>query len=76
MPSKKDENRVELLQGTLDMLILRTLQWGPQHGHSIGQAIRHELRQIFCKSSADLCIPRCIGWNRRDGLYPSGRLQI
>ena len=34
------KNRVELLQGTLDMLILRTLQWGPQHGHGIGQAIR------------------------------------
>jgi len=31
---------VELLQGTLDMLILRTLKWGPQHGHGIGQAIR------------------------------------
>src|SRR5215831_21290905 len=29
-----------LLQGTLDMLILRTLQRGPQHGHGIGQAIR------------------------------------
>src|SRR6266446_7554423 len=34
------KNRIELLQGTLDMLILRTLQWGPQHGHGIGQAIR------------------------------------
>ena len=33
-------NRIELLQGTLDMLILRTLQWGHQHGHGIGQAIR------------------------------------
>jgi transcriptional regulator len=33
-------NRIELLQGTLDMLILRTLQWGPQHGHGIAQAIR------------------------------------
>lgn len=33
-------NRIELLQGTLDMLILRTLQWGPQHGHGIGQALR------------------------------------
>jgi PadR family transcriptional regulator, regulatory protein PadR len=32
--------RLELLQGTLDMLILRTLQWGPHHGHGIGQAIR------------------------------------
>jgi len=34
------KNRIELLQGTLDMLILKTLQWGPQHGHGIGQAIR------------------------------------
>jgi transcriptional regulator len=34
------ENRIELIQGTLDMLILRTLQWGPQHGHGIGVAIR------------------------------------
>ena len=34
------QNRVELLQGTLDMLILRTLQWGPQHGYGIVQAIR------------------------------------
>ena len=35
-----DDKRLDLLQGTLDMLILRTLQWGPQHGHGIGQAIR------------------------------------
>jgi len=34
------KNRVELLQGTLDMLILRTLQWGPQHGYGIVQALR------------------------------------
>src|SRR5688500_1132667 len=32
--------RVDLLQGTLDMLILRTLRFGPQHGHGIGVAIR------------------------------------
>ena len=32
--------KLEVLQGTLDLLILRTLQWGPQHGHGIGQAIR------------------------------------
>src|SRR5712675_3523192 len=31
--------RIELLQGTLDMLILRTLQWGAQHGYGISQAI-------------------------------------
>jgi PadR family transcriptional regulator PadR len=34
------KNRIELLQGTLDMLILTTLQWGPRHGHGIGQSIR------------------------------------
>jgi PadR family transcriptional regulator, regulatory protein PadR len=38
--AKIDDGRLELLQGTLDMLVLRTLQWGPQHGHGIGQAIR------------------------------------
>jgi transcriptional regulator len=40
MPKPPDDQRLELLQGTLDMLILRTLRWGPQHGHGIGQAIR------------------------------------
>jgi PadR family transcriptional regulator, regulatory protein PadR len=34
------KNRIELLQGTLDMLILQTLQWGAQHGYGISQAIR------------------------------------
>ena len=41
MPKREPyRNRIEILQGTLDMLILRTLQWGPQHGHGIGQALR------------------------------------
>ena len=35
------QNRIELLQGTLDLLILQTLQWGPQHGYGISQAIRN-----------------------------------
>lgn len=42
MPKSSDDPRLELLQGTLDMLILRTLQWGAQHGHGIGQAIRQQ----------------------------------
>jgi transcriptional regulator len=33
-------NRIEILQGTLDLLVLQTLQWGPQHGYGISQAIR------------------------------------
>src|SRR5437763_17020614 len=48
---------IELLQGTLDMLILRTLQWGPQHGHGVGQAIR--------QGSADLLLIE------RGSLYPA-----
>src|SRR3954468_6732815 len=44
---EKLENRVELVQGTLDMLILRTLQWGPQHGHGIGVAIRASSDEVL-----------------------------
>jgi transcriptional regulator len=41
MPGKESyQNRIELLQGTLDLLILQTLLWGPQHGYGISQAIR------------------------------------
>lgn len=34
------QNRVELLQGTLDMIVLQALLWGPRHGYAISQAIR------------------------------------
>ena len=40
MPPARYQNRIELLQGTLDLLILQTLQWGPRHGYGISQAIR------------------------------------
>ena len=36
----KAHARIELLQGTLDLLILRTLLFGPAHGHAIGKSIR------------------------------------
>jgi transcriptional regulator len=43
MSTKKDEQeRLALLQGTLDLLILRTLLFGPQHGHGITLAIQRE----------------------------------
>src|SRR5262245_38455374 len=47
MAQTPDDRRLELLQGTLDMLILRTLQWGPRHGHGIGQAIRAQSEDLL-----------------------------
>ena len=43
----RHQNRIELLQGTLDLLILQTLQWGPQHGYGISQAIRANSMDAF-----------------------------
>ncbi len=39
--------RAELLHGTLDMLILRTLQWGSQHGYAIAQTIRAQSSEVL-----------------------------
>src|SRR4030081_534581 len=39
MSTKEQKDRIELLQGTLDLLILRTLLLGPAHGHAIAKAI-------------------------------------
>jgi len=39
MTTKEEKERIELLQGTLDLLILRTLLLGPAHGHAIAKAI-------------------------------------
>jgi transcriptional regulator len=47
MTKPSDDKRLELLQGTLDMLILRILQWGPQHGHGIGQFIRSQTDDLL-----------------------------
>ena len=40
MPAPRYTNRIELLQGTLDLLILEQLRWAPSHGYGLGQAIR------------------------------------
>jgi PadR family transcriptional regulator PadR len=39
MSTKDASDRLELLQGTLDLLILRTLGVGPAHGHALAKAI-------------------------------------
>jgi PadR family transcriptional regulator PadR len=38
--SERYKSQMDLLQGTLDLLILQTLMWGPSHGYGIAQAIR------------------------------------
>lgn len=40
MSTPEEKDRLELLQGTLDLLILRTLIFGPQHGQGIARAIQ------------------------------------
>jgi PadR family transcriptional regulator PadR len=47
MTAKKTPNRTELLQGTLDMLILRTLLFGPAHGHQIAKHIQRTTDDVL-----------------------------
>ena len=44
---RKDELQGEMLQGTLDMLILQTLVLGPAHGHTIAHIIEHRSEEIL-----------------------------
>jgi transcriptional regulator len=47
MTPKESPNRAELLQGTLDMLILRTLLFGPAHGHQIAKHIQRTTEGVL-----------------------------
>jgi transcriptional regulator len=47
MPTRKDDDRVALLQGTLDLLILRTLLLGPRHGQGIARTIQQNSEEVF-----------------------------
>ena len=64
------DERLELLQGTLDMLVLRTLQWGPRHGHGIGQAIRAQSDELLKVETGSLypALHRLVkrGWLKAD----------
>jgi PadR family transcriptional regulator, regulatory protein PadR len=54
MPPRKDSDRVELLQGTLDLLILRTLKPGPAHGHTIAKAIERGSQDVLLVEQGSL----------------------
>lgn len=48
------KDRIELLQGTLDLLILRTLQLGPAHGHGIAKAIQRSSDDVLLVEEGSL----------------------
>src|SRR6187200_3348350 len=70
MAKSGDDAQLALLQGTLDMLILRTLKWGPQHGHGIGQAIRAQSDDLLKVETGSLypALHRLVkrGWLKAD----------
>src|SRR6195256_3037902 len=47
MSTREEKQRIELLQGTLDLLILRTLLLGPAHGHAIAKAIEFKSDDVL-----------------------------
>jgi PadR family transcriptional regulator PadR len=47
MSTKEEQGRIELLQGTLDLLILRTLLLGPTHGHAIAKTIELNSEEVL-----------------------------
>ena len=47
MSTKELKDRIELLQGTLDLLVLRTLLLGPAHGHAIAKAIEFKSDEVL-----------------------------
>ena len=47
MSTRDEEERIALLQGTLDLLILRTLLLGPIHGHAICKAIERNSEDVL-----------------------------
>jgi transcriptional regulator len=47
MSTKDTRDHIELLQGTLDLLILKTLLRGPAHGHAVAKAIERNSEDVF-----------------------------
>lgn len=54
MSTGEEAERIELLQGTLDLLILRTLMAGPLHGHAIVKAIERNSEELLLVEQGSL----------------------
>jgi PadR family transcriptional regulator, regulatory protein PadR len=55
-PNPLADDRIALLQGTLDLLILRTLLLGPHHGQGVARSIQRQSEEVFCVDHGSLYI--------------------
>ena len=70
MAKQPSGNRIELVYGSLDMLILRTLLWGPTHGHGIAKSIERR-RKRLSRWSTGRSTPPSSASNRKAGFPPN-----
>jgi len=78
MSTREEKERIEFLQGTLDMLVLRTLLLGPAHGHAIAHAIERNSDDVLQVEQGSLypALHRLIrrGWiQAEEGLSENNR---
>jgi len=78
MPALRNPDRIELLQGTLDLLIMRTLLSGPVHGHAIAKNIERNSEEVLQVEQGSLypALHRLIkrGWiSAEDGVSENNR---